>query len=63
MSPLRQPQKHGLTLLRLRAQVAPDEEYDWALRYQGRLRALPLATGALGITAVLVNRLASGVRR
>lgn len=42
-------------------QVAPDEEFDWAARYQGALRTVPLATGALGIVGVLVNRLVSGV--
>lgn len=44
-------------------QVAPDEEFDWAARYQGALRALPLAAGALGIIGVLINRFVSGVSK
>jgi hypothetical protein len=43
-------------------QVAPDEQFDWAIRYQDALRAAPLVAGGLGIVAVLVNRLMSGVR-
>jgi hypothetical protein len=45
------------------SQVAPDEEFDWAARYQGALRTVPLAAGALGILGVLVNRLLSGVSK
>ncbi|BDA41806.1 Protein COFACTOR ASSEMBLY OF COMPLEX C SUBUNIT B CCB4, chloplastic [Coccomyxa sp. Obi] len=41
--------------------VAPDEEFDWAARYEGTLRTVPLAAGALGIVGVLVNRLVSGI--
>ena len=43
-------------------QVKPDEDYDWAVRYQGALRSIPLAAGALGICGVLANRVVSGVR-
>ena len=32
------------------------------VRYQGALRSIPLAAGALGICGVLVNRVVSGVR-
>lgn len=42
-------------------QVKPDEDYDWAVRYQGALRSIPLAAGALGICGVLANRVVSGV--
>ena len=42
-------------------QVKPDEDYDWAMRYQGALRSIPLAAGALGICGVLANRVVSGV--
>ncbi|CAL8460765.1 g296 [Coccomyxa elongata] len=45
----------------MRSQVAPDEEFDWAARYEGTLRTVPLAAGALGIVGVLVNRLVSGI--
>lgn len=44
-------------------QIAPDEEFDWAARYEDKLRTVPLAAGALGIVGVLVNRLVSGVSR
>ncbi|KAK9836014.1 hypothetical protein WJX81_006388 [Elliptochloris bilobata] len=43
------------------AEVKPDEEYDWAVRYEGALRSVPLAAGALGICGVLINRVVSGV--
>ena len=42
-------------------QVAPDEEYDWVVRYQSRIRVAPLIAGGVGITGVLANRLLSGV--
>ena len=42
-------------------QVAPDEEYDWVVRYQSRIRVAPLIAGGVGITGVLANRLFSGV--
>jgi hypothetical protein len=41
--------------------VPPDEDFDWAVRFEGALRSVPLAAGALGIGGVLANRLASGV--
>ena len=43
------------------AQVKPDEDYDWAVGYQGALRSIPLAAGAMGICGVLANRVVSGV--
>ena len=52
---------HDSTSGYLNAQVKPDEEYDWAVRYQGALRSIPLAAGALGICGVLANRVVSGV--
>ena len=45
----------------LTCQVVPDEEFNWAARYETQLRALPLAAGATGIAGVLLNRLAGGV--
>ncbi|KAK9909222.1 hypothetical protein WJX75_009014 [Coccomyxa subellipsoidea] len=51
----------SITNLLSSQQVAPDEEFDWAARYQGALRTVPLAAGALGILGVLVNRLLSGI--
>ena len=45
----------------LTCQVVPDEEFNWAARYEEQLRALPLAAGATGIAGVLLNRLAGGV--
>ncbi len=43
--------------------MPPDEDFDWAVRFEGALRSVPLAAGALGIGGVLANRLASGVGR
>lgn len=42
-------------------QIAPDEEYDWVVRYQSRIRVAPLIAGGVGIVGVLTNRLVSGV--
>ena len=42
-------------------QVAPDEAFDWVVRYQSRIRVAPLIAGGIGITGVLANRLLSGV--
>ena len=48
---------HGLAV-----QAAPDEKFDWVIRYQSRIRVIPLIAGGLGILGVLANRLISGVR-
>ena len=42
-------------------QAPPDSEFDAASRWEGALRALPLAAGAAGITLTLANRILSGV--
>lgn len=42
-------------------QVAPDEEYDWVVRYQSKIRLAPLLAGGIGILGVLANRVISGV--
>jgi hypothetical protein len=42
-------------------QVAPDEEYDWVVRYQSKIRLAPLLAGGVGILGVLANRVISGV--
>lgn len=42
-------------------QVAPDEEYDWVVRYQSKIRLAPLVAGGVGILGVLANRVISGV--
>ncbi len=42
-------------------QAPPDSEFDAAARWEGALRALPLAAGAAGITLTLANRILSGV--
>ena len=49
------------SMLSLTCQVLPDEDFNWAARYEAQLRALPLAAGAAGIAGVLLNRLAGGV--
>ena len=48
---------HGLAV-----QAAPDEKFDWVIRYQSRIRVIPLIAGGVGILGVLANRLISGVR-
>ena len=48
---------HGLAV-----QAAPDEKFDWVIRYQSRIRVIPLIAGGVGILGVLVNRLIFGVR-
>ena len=48
---------HGLAV-----QAAPDEKFDWVIRYQSRIRVIPLIAGGLGILGILANRLISGVR-
>ena len=48
---------HGLV-----EQAAPDEKFDWVIRYQSKIRVLPLIAGGIGIMGVLANRIISGVR-
>ena len=48
---------HGLA-----AQAAPDEKFDWVIRYQTKIRVVPLIAGGVGILGVLANRIISGVR-
>ena len=48
-------------LMPITMQVAPDEAFDWVVRYQSRIRVAPLIAGGIGITGVLANRLFSGV--
>ena len=48
---------HGLAV-----QAAPDEQFDWVIRYQSSIRVIPLIAGGVGILGVLANRLISGVR-
>ena len=48
---------HGLAV-----QAAPDENFDWVIRYQSRIRVIPLIAGGIGILGVLANRIISGVR-
>ncbi|CAL5219167.1 g950 [Coccomyxa viridis] len=45
----------------LTKEVAPDEAFDWVVRYQSRIRVAPLIAGGIGITGVLANRLFSGI--
>ncbi|CAK0745940.1 hypothetical protein CVIRNUC_001656 [Coccomyxa viridis] len=42
-------------------EAAPDEKFDWVIRYQSRIRVIPLIAGGLGILGVLANRLISGI--
>lgn len=57
---------HGARGMRQKAQhpptqALPDAEFDLLARFQGQLRALPLAAGAAGIAGTLLNRVLSGV--
>lgn len=55
------PEPEALALLPSALQAAGEE--DWVGRNVDVLRAVPLVAGGLGVTGVLVNRLASGVRQ